>query len=39
MAKFINGSVSKPKKTQYIKMKTVDTSKKFRDNDLFNKKP
>lgn len=35
----MNGSASKPQKTQEIKMKIVDVSNKFKDNDLLNKKP
>ena len=35
----MNGSAYKPQKTQEIKMKIANTSKKLKDNDLFNKKP
>ena len=39
MAKFMNGSAFKPQQTQEIKMKITNNSKKFKDSDLFNKKP
>ena len=35
----MNRSASKAQKNQEIKTKIADTSKKFRNNDLFNKKP